>query len=124
MVLSATPSVRLSATIACRTRITSPKHMADARPFKILGVRHIAIGGPDLERLRHLWGGILGLSLGDAFTLTSENVKGSIARLGGGAHAVEVDLLQPLDADKKPAPHLPPLNHVAFWVDCLPEAVE
>jgi lactoylglutathione lyase len=98
--------------------------MADARPFKILGVHHIAIGGPDLERLRHLWGGILGLPLGDAFTLTSENVKGSIARLGGGAHAAEVDLLQPLDADKKPAPHLPPLNHVAFWVDHLPEAVE
>ena len=96
--------------------------MAEGRPFKILGVHHIAIGSPDLGRLRHLWGEVLGLPLGDTFTLASENVTGSIARLGGGAHTVEVDLLQPLDAEKKPAPHLPPLNHIAFWVDHLPQA--
>jgi lactoylglutathione lyase len=95
-----------------------------SRPFKILGVHHIAIGNADLGRLRHLWGDVLGLSVGEPFVLESENVRGSIARLGEGAHVVEVDLLQPLDADKKPAPHLPPLNHIAFWVDHLPEAVE
>lgn len=95
-----------------------------SRPFKILGVHHIAIGSPDLSRLQHLWGEVLGLPLGETFTLATENVKGSIARLGNGAHVVEVDLLQPLDAEKKPAPHLPPLNHIAFWVDNLPEAVE
>lgn len=94
------------------------------RPFKILGVHHIAIGGLDMDKLRHLWGDVLGLPLGAPFVLESENVKGSIARLGDGASTVEVDLLQPLDADKKPAPHLPPLNHVAFWVDHLAEAVE
>ena len=102
----------------------SPKHMAEGRPFKILGVHHIAIGSLDMGKLRHLWGEVLGLPVGDPFTLESENVIGSIARLGGGAHVVEVDLLQPLDAGKKPAPHLPPLNHIAFWVDHLPEAVE
>lgn len=95
-----------------------------SRPFKILGVHHIAIGSSDLERLRHLWSDVLGLAVGEPFVLESENVKGSIARLGEGAHVVEVDLLQPLDAGKKPAPHLPPLNHIAFWVDHLPEAVE
>lgn len=95
-----------------------------SRPFKILGVHHIAIGNADLGRLRHLWGDVLGLSVGEPFVLESENVRGSIARLGEGAHVVEVDLLQPLDADKKPAPHLPPLNHIAFWVDHLSEAVE
>ena len=93
------------------------------RPFRILGVHHIAIGSPDLARLRHLWGDVLGLEVGAPFVLESENVKGSIARLEAGPHTVEVDLLQPLDAGGKPAPHLPPLNHVAFWVDHLAEAV-
>lgn len=95
-----------------------------SRPFKILGVHHIAIGNADLDRLRHLWGDVLGMSLGESFTLAAENVVGSIARLEAGPYTVEVDLLQPLDADKKPASHLPPLNHVAFWVDKLPEAFE
>jgi lactoylglutathione lyase len=95
-----------------------------SRPFKILGVHHIAIGNADLARLRHLWGDVLGLPLGETFVLESENVKGSIARLEAGVHTVEVDLLQPLDAESKPAPHLPPLNHIAFWVDHLAAAVE
>lgn len=94
------------------------------RPFRILGVHHIAIGNADLGKLRHLWGDVLGLALSEPFTLASENVSGSIARLEAGPYTVEVDLLQPLDAGKKPAPHLPPLNHIAFWVDRLPEAVE
>lgn len=95
-----------------------------SRPFRILGVHHIAVGNADLARLRHLWGDVLGLSLGAPFALESENVRGCIARLEAGAHTVEVDLLQPLDAGRKPAPHLPPLNHIAFWVDRLAEAVE
>ncbi|HTJ97605.1 MAG TPA: VOC family protein [Rhodocyclaceae bacterium] len=94
-----------------------------ARPFKILGVHHLAIGNADIQRLRHLWGDVLGLSLGENFVLESENVIGCIARLEAGAHTVEVDLLQPLNAESKPAPHLPPLNHIAFWVDHLAEAV-
>lgn len=95
-----------------------------SRPFRLLGVHHVAIGNTDLARLRHLWGDLLGLPLGESFALESENVTGSIARLGSGVHAVEIDLLQPLDVDNKPAPHLPPLNHVAFWVDHLALAVE
>lgn len=95
-----------------------------SRPFRLLGVHHIAIGNVDLARTQHLWGELLGLPLDEPFVLESENVTGSIARLGSGAHAVEIDLLQPLDADSKPAPHLPPLNHVAFWVDHLAAAVE
>jgi lactoylglutathione lyase len=37
---------------------------------------------------------------------------------------VEVDLMQPLDPEKKPAVHTTPLNHVGLWVDDLPKAVE
>lgn len=94
------------------------------RPFRILGVHHIAIGNADLARMQHLWGDVLGLSVGEPFTLAAENVVGSIARLEAGPYTVEVDLLQPLDAEQKPAPHLPPLNHIAFWVDHLSEAVD
>lgn len=94
-----------------------------SRPFRILGVHHIAIGHADLTRLRHLWGDVLGLSLSAPFTLATENVVGCIGRLEAGPYTVEVDLLQPLDDEQKPAPHLPPLNHIAFWVDQLAEAV-
>jgi lactoylglutathione lyase len=31
--------------------------------------------------------------------------------------------MQPLDADKKPAVHATPLNHVGLWIDDLPAAV-
>jgi lactoylglutathione lyase len=82
-----------------------------SRPFRILGVHHIAVGHADLGRLRRLWGDMLGLTLDRPFMLESENVIGSIARLEAGLHTVEVDLLQPLSPDKKPSPHLPPLNH-------------
>lgn len=94
-----------------------------SRPFRILGLHHVAIGHADLGRLQFLWGDLLGLTPGAPFALEAENVRGSIAKLGSGALAVEIDLLQALDPDQKPAPHLPPLNHIALWVDRLPEAV-
>jgi lactoylglutathione lyase len=43
--------------------------------------------------------------------------------MGQGVHRVEVDLMQPLDPDKKPAVHTTPLNHVGLWIDDLPAAV-
>jgi lactoylglutathione lyase len=57
------------------------------------------------------------------FTSERENVDEDICALGSGAHAVEVDLMQPLDPDRKPAVHTTPLNHVGLWVDDLPRAV-
>jgi lactoylglutathione lyase len=44
--------------------------------------------------------------------------------MGRGAHVVEVDLMQPLDPNKKPAVHQTPLNHIGLWIDDLPKAVE
>lgn len=32
--------------------------------------------------------------------------------------------MQPLDVERKPAVHVPPLNHVGLWVDDLHAAVE
>ena len=94
------------------------------RPFRILGIQQIAIGGPDKQRLRALWVDILGLSVKSTFVSERENVDEDICALGTGANAVEVDLMQPLDPDKKPAVHATPLNHVGLWVDDLPRAVE
>jgi len=95
-----------------------------ARPFRILGLQQVAIGGADKQRLRRLWVDVLGLEVKSTFVSERENVDEDICALGSGAHAVEVDLMQPLDANKKPAVHATPLNHVGLWVDDLPQAVE
>ena len=94
------------------------------KPFRILGVQQIAIGGADKQRLRALWVDIFGLSVKSTFVSERENVDEDICALGRGAHAVEVDLMQPLDPEKKPAVHTTPLNHVGLWVDDLPKAVD
>jgi lactoylglutathione lyase len=94
------------------------------RPFRVLGLQQVAIGGPDKQRLRALWIDLLGLSMKSSFVSQRENVDEDICALGQGAHAVEVDLMQPLDPDKKPAVQATPLNHIGLWVDDLPRAVE
>lgn len=94
------------------------------RPFKVLGIQQIAVGGPDKGRLRRLWVDTLGLKLDGNYTSEKENVDEDIAFLGRGAYRVEVDLMQPLDTEKKPRVDSPPLNHVGLWVDDLPAAVE
>ncbi len=94
------------------------------KPFRILGLQQVAIGGPDKARLRALWVDMLGLQVKGSFVSERENVDEDICEIGQGAHAVEVDLMQPLDPDRKPAVHATPLNHVGLWVDDLPKAVE
>jgi lactoylglutathione lyase len=94
------------------------------RPFRILGIQQIAIGGPDKQRLKALWVDVLGLQVRSSFVSERENVDEDICALGDGPHAVEVDLMQPLDPNKKPAVHTTPLNHVGLWVDDLPLAVQ
>ena len=97
--------------------------MSTPRPFSVLGVQQIAVGGPDKRALRRLWLDLLGLTLKGEFQSQSENVDEDIAQAGAGPFAVEVDLMQPLDAEKKPKVHEPPLNHVGLWVDDLRAAV-
>ena len=95
----------------------------DDKPFRILGIQQIAIGGPDKQRLRALWVDMLGLTVKSNFVSERENVDEDVCQLGSGPTAVEVDLMQPLNPDKKPAVHATPLNHVGLWVDDLPAAV-
>ena len=98
--------------------------MSSQRPFKILGIQQIAIGGPSKEKLRTLWVDMLGLEVTGNFVSERENVDEDICAMGSGPFKVEVDLMQPLDPEKKPAVHTTPLNHVGLWVDDLPKAVE
>ena len=98
--------------------------MDTTKPFRILGIQQIAIGGPDKQKLKALWVDMLGLTVKGRFVSERENVDEDICSIGEGAHAVEVDLMQPIDPDKKPAVHTTPLNHVGLWVDDLPKAVE
>jgi len=98
--------------------------MNKPKPFCILGIQQIAIGGPSKERLKSLWVDMLGLQVKSTFVSERENVDEDICALGSGPTAVEVDLMQPLDPEKKPAVHATPLNHVGLWVDDLPKAVE
>lgn len=94
------------------------------RPFRILGIQQIAIGGPSKDRLKTLWVNMFGLEITGNFVSERENVDEDICAMGCGPFKVEVDLMQPLDAEKKPAVHATPLNHVGLWVDDLPVAVE
>ena len=94
------------------------------RPFKVLGVQQIAIGAPDKARLKTLWVDMLGLEVTGKYVSERENVDEDICAIGSGPFKVEVDLMQPLDINKKPAVHTTPLNHVGLWIDDLPKAVE
>ena len=94
------------------------------RPFKVLGVQQIAIGGPSKEQLKKLWVDRLGLEITGNFVSERENVDEDICAMGAGPFKVEVDLMQPVDPEKKPAVHTTPLNHVGLWIDDLPKAVE
>ena len=94
------------------------------RPFKVLGIQQVAIGGTDKQRLRTLWVDTFGLEAIGNFVSERENVDEDICSIGRGPFRVEVDLMQPLDPDRKPAVHTTPLNHIGLWIDDLPKAVE
>ena len=94
------------------------------RPFQVLGIQQIAIGSTDKQRLKKLWVDLLGLEVTGTFQSERENVDEDICAIGTGPFKVEVDLMQPIDIDKKPAVHTTPLNHVGLWIDDLPKAVE
>ena len=93
------------------------------KPFKILGIQQIAIGGEDKARLRKLWVDLLGFEHKSTFVSERENVDEDICAIGKRPHEIEMDLMQPFDIEKKPAVHQTPLNHIGLWVDDLPQAV-
>ncbi len=97
--------------------------MAD-RPFKVLGIQQVAVGASDKSSLRRLWVDTLGLEPTGNFRSETENVDEDIVTMGAGPFTVEVDLMQPIDPDKKPRVDMPPLNHIGLWVDDIDAAVK
>ena len=89
------------------------------RPFRVLGVQQIAIGGPSKAALAALWVDLLGVARTGTYRSERENVDEDILAVAG----VEIDLMEPIDAAKSPKVHEPRLNHVGLWVDDLPVAV-
>lgn len=90
-----------------------------SRPFRVLGVQQIAIGGLDRAPLLHLWCELLGLQKVGDYQSVAENVVEDILRVGPESSPVELDLMQPLDPSRAPRVHEPALNHVGLWVDDL-----
>lgn len=97
--------------------------MSDPRPFRVLGVQQVAIGHADKAVLRALWVDLLGAEIASSYRSERENVDEDILSLGRGASAVEVDLMQPIDAARSPRVHEPALNHLGLWIDDLAAAV-
>ena len=95
-----------------------------ARPFKVLGIQQVAIGGASKAKLRTLWVEKFGLELTGSFRSERENVDEDICAIGSGVRRVEVDLMEPIDPAAKPAVHTTPLNHIGLWIDDLAAAVE
>ena len=92
--------------------------------FRILGVQQIAIGGLDKSQMNLLWRDAFQIPKVGDFKSKRENVDEDILSLGKGPFAVEIDIMAPLDPEKKPAVHKTPLNHVGLWVDDLKACVE
>jgi lactoylglutathione lyase len=109
---------------SCAIRSRANIGVMTNRPFRVLGIQQIAIGGLDKGALSGLWTGLLGVERVGDYVSESENVDEDILRLGSGPHAVEIDLMQPLDPERAPKVHVPTLNHVGLWVDDLPACVE
>jgi lactoylglutathione lyase len=93
------------------------------RPFTVLGVQQLAVGGPSKAALRKLWVDLLGLEPVGTFRSERENVDEDILICGVGAARVEVDVMEPIDPEKSPKVHVPPLNHIGLWIDDLAAAV-
>jgi len=93
------------------------------KPFKILGLQQIALGNLEKDSLNNLWQNLLGIPKVGSFRSEKENVDEDILSIGKGLYAVEVDLMMPVDAQKRPKVHEPALNHIGLWVDKLEECV-
>jgi len=89
------------------------------RPFQILGIQQIAVGGLDKRALSRFWVDTLGLAPHGTYRSEKENVDEDMISIGTGPLKVEIDLMQPIDPEKKPKVNDPALNHVGLWVDDL-----
>lgn len=113
--------------LALQRRVPLSRHLSSssvARPFRVLGVQQIAIGHCTKEPLHDLWNHMFGVETKTSYVNEIENVDEDILQVGVEPFGVEIDLMTPLDPDRSPKVHKPPLNHIGLWIDDLPKAVE
>lgn len=92
--------------------------------FKVLGIQQVAIGGLDKGALAGFWVEKMGIKKVGDYRAEKENVDEDILQLGSGPHAVEIDLMQPLNPEVAPKVHIPALNHLGLWIDDLEACVD
>ena len=90
-----------------------------------MGLQQVALGNLNKGDLQKFWVDTLGLTKINSFKSERENVDEDVLECGKGLLGkVEVDIMTPLDPEKSPKVHIPPLNHIGLWVDDLPKCVE
>ena len=59
------------------------------------------------------------------FKSEKENVDEDVMECGRSVLGkVEIDLMTPINPEKAPKVHIPPLNHIGLWIDDLPKCVD
>ena len=59
----------------------------------------------------------MGIKKIGTYKAEKENVDEDILQLGNGAHAIEIDIMQPLNPEVAPKVHIPALNHIGrFYI--------
>ena len=110
--------------VSALSRRTPPsRSLTSGRSFRVLGIQQVAIGGLDKEALSAFWVGTLGVKQVGTYRAEKENVDEDILQLGTGVHAVEIDIMQPINPDVAPKVHVPALNHLGLWIDNLSSCV-
>lgn len=94
------------------------------RTFKVIGLQQVALGALKKSELSVLWEDTFKIPKVGTFKSEKENVNEDILKLGNGPNAIEIDLMEPLDPEKSPKVHIPPLNHIGLWVDDIQDAYE
>ncbi len=94
------------------------------KPFRILGVNHIAIGTSDRQKMQRLWVEVFGGRLDHSFSSRQENVEEDVYLLGEQPYQVQIDIMEPIDSAKSPGLTAFPLNHIGLWIDDLRAAFE
>ncbi len=103
-------------------KIAEEKLKNTSRVFNILGLQQIAIGSEDKSKHSTLWQNLFGLPKVGEYQSEFENVNEDILKLGKDIAEIELDIMQPIDINKKPAVHTPTLNHIGLWVDDIESA--
>ena len=103
-------------------KIAEMKLNSKNKAFNILGLQQIAIGTEEKSKHIELWQNLFGLPKIGVYKSEFENVDEDILKLGNGIAEIEVDIMQPIDINKKPAVHTPTLNHIGLWVDDIESA--